>query len=668
MASRPPPSRVQTQVDVIHGSEIEDRFQWLEATDSEEVRDWVAAQNRHTRSTLAGYPGRESIAGRLRDALDCGQLGPSVVRGSRRFFTRRDPGMEQAVLVVAEEDGERRLLDPVGLSGAMTGAIDWYNVSKDGELIAAGVSTAGSERSTLHVVRVVDGEVLPDRISDCQWGSVAFEPGGRTFVYTRHPPGDVYNQLLCRHRLGDDPAGDETLFRPSDKSETSGPVSVSAGGEWIVNNVHRGWGESSVWLGRADGPLREVFRGSGEVATAWFSADRLLALTNHGAPRWRCVEIDPEQPQVESWTTVIAEEDNVLLEVAVSADRLLVHHLVDACSWVSVHALDGRFVGIVDLPSLATVTGLGADPSSSEVFLTLETFTRPATVLRVDPATGHFLALGGLDPPAGFDPLAHQVRQVGFVSRDGTPSKMFLIGRVEGPGMTVLTGYGGFNLCRTPAWTPSIIPFIEAGGLFVVATLRGGGEYGESWHRDGMLGRKQNTFDDFLAAAERLIAEGHCTPASLGIEGRSNGGLLIGAALTQRPDLFGAAVCQVPLLDMLRYERFRIAELWNREYGTVSDPEHFAWLRAYSPYHNVRRDAAYPPLLLLTGEGDARVDPSHAYKFAALMQTESPASLTLLRVDGEAGHGQGKPLGKLVPEETDLWTFLMHHLRAADQA
>jgi prolyl oligopeptidase len=255
------------------------------------------------------------------------------------------------------------------------------------------------------------------------------------------------------------------------------------------------------------------------------------------------------------------------------------------------------------------------------------------------------------------------VRQVRFTSRDGTASVMFLIGRQDGDGPTVLTGYGGFNISRTPLWSPTAVPFLEAGGLLAVAVLRGGGEYGEAWHRAGMLGHKQNVFDDFISAAEALQEHGHCTPASLGIYGRSNGGLLVGAAMTQRPDLFGAVVCQVPLLDMVRYERFRIAELWNREYGSAADPEAFRWLYAYSPYHNVRPDASYPPLLLLTGEDDARVDPSHAFKFAALLQATHPETLTVLRVEERAGHGQGKPVTKLVPEEADIWAFLLEHLR-----
>jgi prolyl oligopeptidase len=663
LASQPPFTRVQETVDAVHGVAIRDPYRHLEDVSSPEVREWVNEQRAHARSVLDRYASRPALERRLAEALACGTLGPSIPRGRRRFFTRRTGAMDQAALHVSEMGGERVLLDPAALTGDPTGALDWYYPSEDGELVAIGVSTGGQERSLLHVVRTDGGEVLPDRIPNCQWGFVEFEPGSYSFLYAVFPEGEFYGQHVRRHVLGRPAEEDEVVFRPEDRTEAPEPISVSSDGRWIAVTVSRGADESSLWLADSGGPFREVFRGAGTSIRAWFGRGRLVGMTNVGAPNWRFVEVDPEQPESSRWQDLVAESENVLLEVESSSDRLLVHHLVDACSWVSVHNLRGRFEGIVDLAPQATVTGLGAHPSATDVFLTVESFTRPAFVTSVDPATGRFTPLGGLEPPAGFDPAAYPVRQVRFTSRDGTPSVMFLVGRLEGDGPTVLTGYGGFNISETPLWTPSAVPFLEAGGLLAVAVLRGGGEYGEAWHRAGTRGDKQNVFDDFIAAAEALLEHGHCTPATLGIRGRSNGGLLVGAAMTQRPELFGAVVCQVPLLDMVRYERFRIAELWNREYGSAADPDAFHWLHAYSPYHNVRPDASYPPLLLLTGEDDARVDPSHAFKFAALMQATHPKSLTLLRVEERAGHGQGKPVTKLVPEEADIWAFFLEHLR-----
>jgi prolyl oligopeptidase len=663
LTPKPPFTPVREAVETVHGVELRDRYRWLEETNSEEVRRWVEEQRAHTRKVLDAYPWRAQLERQLRETLGCGTLGPSRPRGGRRFFTRRTGSMDQPALYLVEGAEERTLVDPVALTGDATGTIDWYFPSEDGELVAVGISTGGEERSTIHLVRSADGQLLPDRIPNCQWGWVEFEPSGDSFLYAVFPEGEFYGQHVRRHRLGQAASEDELVFRPALKTETPEPISVSADGRWIAITTSRGWAESSLWLAESGGVPREVFRGREELVSAWFSGDRLLAMTNVGAPNWRCVVIDPRQPETEHWTDLVPETEHLLLEVKASSDRLLVHHLVEACSWVSVHRLDGAFEGIVDLPPLGTVTGLGAHTSASEVFLTVETFTRPAFVLEVDPATGRFAARGGLEPPAGFDPAAHPVRQVRFQSADGTPSVMFLVGRQEGEGPTLLTGYGGFNLPKTPLWSPAVVPFLEAGGLYAVAVLRGGNEYGEAWHRAGMLESKQNVFDDFSAAAESLIAHGHCSSRTLGILGRSNGGLLVGAALTQRPELFGAVVCQVPLLDMVRYERFRIAELWNREYGSASDPQAFRWLYAYSPYHHVAADARYPPLLLLTGEDDARVDPSHAFKFAALMQATHPDSLTLLRVEEKAGHGQGKPVTKLAPEEADIWAFLLEHLR-----
>jgi prolyl oligopeptidase len=663
LASQPHFTRVRETVDILYGVEVRDPYRRLEDVDSAEVRKWVGEQRAHTRSVLDAIPVRPALERRLAEALACGMLGPSHPRGSHRFFARRTGAMDQAALYVAEDRQERLLLDPIALSGDPTGALDWYFPSADGELVAAGVSTGGEERSLLHLIRTADGVVLPDRIPNCQWGFVEFEPGGSSILYAVYPEGEFYGQHVRRHVFGRPVEEDDVVFRPEDRTEAPVPISISPDGRWTAINVNRGWGESSLWLADGEGPLQEVFHGQGESVRAWFSGGRLVALTNAGAPKWRFVEIDPERPDRSEWSDLVEETENVLLDVESSSDRLLVQHLVEACSWVSVHNLEGDFEGIVDLPPLATVTGLGAHPSATEVFLTVETFTRPAFVIAVDPATGRFTPLGGLEPPAGFDPAAHPVRQVRFTSGDGTPSVMFLVGRQEGLGPTVLTGYGGFNVSRTPVWSPTAVPFLEAGGLLAVAVLRGGGEYGEAWHRAGMLGDKQNVFDDFIAAAEALQEQGHCSAATLGIHGRSNGGLLVGAVMTQRPELFGAVVCQVPLLDMVRYERFRIAELWNREYGSAADPEAFRWLYAYSPYHNVRPDAACPPLLLLTGEDDARVDPSHAYKFAALLQATHPESMTLLRVEERAGHGQGKPVTKLVPEEADIWAFLLEHLK-----
>jgi prolyl oligopeptidase len=500
---------------------------------------------------------------------------------------------------------------------------------------------------------------------------VAFEPGNAAVLYSRLPtPGTVppgeehYHKHVFRHVVGTDPAGDVRVFgQGRDKLDYPIMISCSEDGRWTALTVAQGWSRTAVFLRDGEGEFRAIFEGLDKELLVDFAGNRLLGRTNVDAPNYRLVEIDPTRPEPGAWRDLVPEaSDRVLLGAATTCDSILVHHLVDACSVVSEHLPDGTFRRELSIPAMSTVTSIGADWRQERAYLTLESFTRPAEILEYPerPAPGGPVIR--LQPPTGFDPARHPIRQVFYQSADGTRVPMFLVGRPSGTGPTVLTGYGGFNLSRTPLWSPTTVPFLEAGGLYVVANLRGGGEYGEAWHRAGMLGAKQNVFDDFIAAAEWLIGAELATPASLGILGGSNGGLLVGAAMTQRPELFGAVVCRVPLLDMVRYEHFQVAQLWAAEYGSAADPEAFVWLHAYSPYHRVTGGVRYPPILLTSGEGDTRVDPMHARKMAARLQAANPAGEVLLRVEPRAGHGQGKPVTKIVPEEADVWSFLLSRL------
>ena len=665
IAPRPPSTRTVELVETIHGVHVRDPYRWLEDAADPAVREWVDAQNAHTRSVLDPLPGRAAIAHRIQEAVDCGSLGGSEPRGRYRFFMRREAGMDQASLRVATAgEAPRVLVDPGPLSADGTTALDWWEPSPDGELVCFGLSEGGDENATLRILRTASGEWLEDRIPRCRWSVVAFEPGNAAFLYTRQPaPGSVpageeaYHRHFWRHVIGTDPEQDVRVFGEGrDKLDFPASASISADGGWTAITITHGWDRTSVFLREGSGPFRAAFEGDARLF-AWFSGDRLLGRTNLGAPNFRLVEIDPERPGRASWRDLVPESEHVLVDAAASADRLVVHHLVDASSRLSLHGPDGAFERAADLPDLCTVTHVGAHPSSGAVYLTIQGFTWPARTLRIDGAE-----VARLSPPPGFEPDRHPVRQVWFRSTDGTRVPMFLVGRVGGAGPTVLTGYGGFDVSQTPAWSPTVVPFLEAGGLLAVANLRGGGEFGERWHRAGMLGSKQRVFEDFIAAAEWLQAAGLARPAQLAISGGSNGGLLVGAAMTQRPELFGAVVCRVPLTDMVRYERFKVAQLWAAEYGSAGDPEQFGWLFAYSPYHHVRDGVRYPPTLITTGEDDARVDPMHARKLAARLQAANPDGLTLLRVEPRAGHGQGKPVTKWVPEETDIWSFLAHVL------
>jgi prolyl oligopeptidase len=661
-----PETRFADVVETMHGVEVHDPYRWLEDADDPEVRAWVAAQNAHTRSVLDPLPARPEIAARIQQAMDVGALGGSAPRGRYRFTTRRDVGMDQPVLTVREGSAPARVLvDPAPMSADGTTALDWWTPSPDGELVCVGLSEAGTEDSTLCLVRTATGEWLDERIPRCRWSAVAFEPGNGAILYTRQPepgtvpPGEeVFHRHVWRHVLGTDPAHDVHVFGEGrDKLDTPTLISISDDGRLTALTVSHGWNRTAVFLRAGGADFAPIFDGLDAKLYAWFERDRLLGLTNLDAPRFRLVEIDPSRPDPVAWSDLVPESEHVLVDVTATATHLAVHHLVDVSSRVSLHGPDGTFERTLQLPPLSTVTALGGHTSSPDLYVTVETFTRPALTRLVDGDV-----VERLEPPPGFDPDRYPIRQVWYSSADGTRVPMFLIGRTEGAGPAVLTGYGGFSHSRTPLWMPTAVPFLEAGGLVAVANLRGGSEFGEAWHRAGMLGRKQNVFDDFIAAAEWLVASGLTTPVQLGISGGSNGGLLVGAAMTQRPELFGAVVCRVPLLDMVRYEHFKVAELWAAEYGSAADAEQFGWLYAYSPYHHVRDGAHYPPTLLTAGEQDARVDAMHACKMAARLQAADPSALVLLRVEARAGHGQGKPVTKLVPEEADVWAFLLHTL------
>lgn len=644
-------------VETLHGVRVSDPFRWLEDPASPPTAAWTEEQDRRARATLAGLPGREAIRRRLEEALSGGSLGPSVPRGARRFFTRREPGREQPAIWVAEAGGERLLVDP----GQGTTALDWWYVSHDGSLLCYGLSLDGSEDSTLHLLQVDDGRVLPDRIPHCRLATVEFEPDLASILYTRYPEPDPahpertqYDRRVWRHRLGADPADDLEIFGEG-LEQTAYPthLAISRSARWTVIGVSHGWKRTSVHLRRGEGPFSPIFDGPENLLQPWFAGERLLALTDYAAPRFRLVEIDPQHPEPQHWTTLVPESEATLVNAAVHRDGLLVQHLRDVSSAVTLRSPDGTLRGDVPLPPHSTVTGLGADPDTEGAFLTVESFALPPRTQSLDGRV-----VGALPLPPGFEPDRYPVRQVWYRSADGTRVPMFLVGRREGTGPAWLTGYGGFNVPRVPAWSPVLVPFLESGGLYCLANLRGGGEFGEAWHRAGMLESKQHVFDDFLAAAEWLVENGLTTPAQLGILGGSNGGLLVGAAMTQRPDLFGAVICKVALLDMVRYERFKVARLWAAEYGSADDPEAFSWLYAYSPYHRVRDGVRYPPILLTAGEEDARVDGMHARKMTARLQEANPEGTVLLRVEPRAGHGQGKPISKVVDEEVDVQSFL----------
>jgi prolyl oligopeptidase len=671
-----PPTRRSDTTDILHGESVPDPYRWLEDGESEETRRWTASQNALTQAYLGAAPARGTIRRRLGELLGIGALGvPQPVAG-RYFYLRRDGSQNQPVLYVrAGVQGEDRpVLDPNALDAAGTTALDWYYPSDDGRLLAHGLSTDGSEQSVLQVLDVDSGRLLSDRIPGTRAADLAWLPDGSGFYYTRYPGGgqvpegeEHYHRSVYSHALGADPATDPLVFKPGQKEHWPG-VSISPDGRWVIIGVARTFDQTDLYLldrvaGGEPVPVAKDLPASfdGEVAHG-----RLFLRTNLDAPTYRLYVVDPARPSRDRWREIVAPRADAVLEsVTVTGRGLALGYLERASSRLRLTDLEGGDARDVHLPTLGSMFGTGAEWDGRELFYGFSSYTVPPSVYRIDLERGATELWRRVE--AEIDPGGFEVSQVEVRSRDGTAVSMFLVHRKDlvrnGAAPVYLTGYGGFNISMTPAFSRSLLLWLEHGGVVAVPNIRGGGEYGEVWHQNGMLGRKQNSFDDFIAAAEWLVAEGYTSPGRLAVAGGSNGGLLMGAVLTQRPDLFRAVVIQVPLLDMLRYHRFLIARLWIPEYGSAEDPDQFRWLRAYSPYHHVRDGERYPAVLLATAESDTRVDPLHARKMTARLQAATGSERpVLLRLESRAGHGAGKPLSKVLDELTDTWTFVFSEL------
>jgi prolyl oligopeptidase len=685
MAVTPPvPTRTEVVVDKLHGVEVRDPYRWLEKDGDKdgEVKAWTDRQNAIMRQTLDRVPARPWIGKRLWELHEIGSLGVPAMRVDgkqvRLFYTRRTGKQNQPVLYVRDGiDGtDRALVDVNALAADGTLALDWWTPSEDGKLVAYGTSPNGDENSTLRVREVATGKDLPDAITRARHSAVAWQPDGKGFYYTRYPAPDAvpkgeaeYHRAVFHHRLGQDPERDPQLFGQGRDLKDWPNLTLSPDGRWLAIEVEQGWAKTEVFLldTHGKGPPRPVVTGKDALFNvAEVLDDRLYLLSNEGAPRYRVFQVDPAHPERDRWKEVIAQGPETLQGVTAVGGKLAALYLKDASSRVRLFSRSGKLEREIPLPGLGTAAALSGRDQRPELFFSFASYLTPTMVFRHDLASGSTGVWQKLSAP--IDPAGFAVEQVRYRSRDGTQVPMFLVHKKglvrDGKTPTLLYGYGGFNISLTPAFAAAVAPFIEAGGVYAVANLRGGGEYGESWHAAGMLAQKQNVFDDVIAAAEFLIAEKITSPAHLAISGRSNGGLLVGAAITQRPDLFRAAVCGVPLLDMLRYHHFRIAQLWIPEYGSADDPQQFRWLQAYSPYHHVKEGVDYPATLFFTAASDSRVDPLHARKMTARLQAATTGSKgpILLRLETQAGHGAGKPLGKLLAQYTDELAFLFQEL------
>jgi prolyl oligopeptidase len=686
----PPPTEVRPVTDVLHGEAVVDPYRWLEGDTkgalTPEVTAWTDAQLAYTREVLDNLPGRKAVEARLRELMEIGSVSAPRMRGNRYFYSKREGNENQARVFVRDGfDGKPRLLlDPNTLDAKGLVTIAWTEPDPSGKLLAFGMYRAGDENATLYVLDVDSSrwlaDEIPGKVSGMDW-----LPDSSGFFYRNlENAKDPYSGQVRFHRLGSHPRQDVRLFRQYTKEEnaklatTYGPgFSASEDGRWGLLSYATGTSANDLWAVDLDRWARtgefakvDVIVGSESTSRGPILGDTLFLHTTDGAKNGRVVAVDLNAPAKGGWKTLVSERKDVSIGgVSLARGILVVSLLKDAATRIELYALDGKPLGELPLPGIGTAR-LSTSQDRTEAFLSYASFNEPPGIYRVDLATKK-LELWER-PKVPVDPSVVEVKQVFYPSKDGTKVPMFVVHRkglkLDGTNPTLLYAYGGFNVSQTPSFSATLFPWFEAGGVYALACLRGGGEYGDAWHEAGMLDRKQNVYDDFIAAAEWLVAQKYTNPAKLAVSGGSNGGLLTGAVLTQRPELFGAVISAVPLLDMLRYQSFLMARYWIPEYGSAENADQFRFLRAYSPYHHVQKGTKYPAVLLTAGENDARVHPLHARKMAALLQASTASDPKekpiLLWVDRDAGHGQGKPLELRVRDAADQRMFLMWQLGA----
>ncbi len=692
--------------DDLHGNRVADPFRWLEDPASPQTREWAAGQDALYAAESTQWPGRERLRARMADLLRAGSVGAPAWRGERAFFTRRRGDQEHAVLLVREADGsspgrERVLLDPMAIDPTGTTTLDAWQPSKEGAFLAYQLSTGGDEESQLRVMDVTTGEVVDGPLDRTRYSPVAWLPGGAAFYYVRRlPPADLpageeqFHRRVWLHRLGADPESDLLVLGDGlDKTNYYG-VGVSRDGRWLTVSASAGTApRNDLWLADlesspAESPaLRIVQEGVDAQTGLYVGRDgRLYVATDRDAPRGRLCVTSPQDPAYESWVDLLPEDPEAVLEDFAILDGPELDRPVLLAGWtrhavgeLSIHDLpSGERLGEVPLPGVGALGGISERPEGGhEAWFGYTDHTTPPRVYHYDArhgaregASDGAVSLWASAPGEVAVPEVH-TRQVTYTSADGTPVRMFVMSRSsavdsEGeptqPCPTVLYGYGGFGVPLTPGYAATILAWVEAGGVYAVANLRGGSEEGEEWHRAGMREHKQHVFDDFHAAAQWLVEQKWTAPDQLGISGGSNGGLLVGAALTQRPELYAAVVCSAPLLDMVRYERFGLGQTWNDEYGTADDPTELRWLLSYSPYHHVRQGVDYPATLFTVFDSDTRVDPLHARKMCAALQAATAGERPVLyRRETDVGHG-ARAVSRSIELSADTSAFLAAQL------
>nr|WP_201443464.1 prolyl oligopeptidase family serine peptidase [Pirellula staleyi] len=680
------PATLRTDhVDTYHGEPIADPYRWLEDPDSAETKAWVDAQSEVTRGYLDTIAARTAIRAKLEKIWNFERFGLPVKREHRYFYSRNDGLQNQSVIYTKLGlDGEpRMLLDPNTLSKDGTVALSDWTATDDGKLMAVGISSAGSDWTEYKVLDVETGKFLDDHLKWIKFSGASWTNDGSGFFYSRYDepePGTTFTganhyQKLYFHKLGDPQSSDTLIYKRDDEKEWGFGGDVSEDGKLLLISVWKGTlRKQQLFVKRldvADAPVQQLITGfDAEYHAIGNMGDTLLVYTTLDAPLGRVIACNINNPARNSWKEVIPQSNEPLKGVGYVGGQLIAHYLKDAISVVRRFQTDGTLIGDVELPGIGSAGGFGGRSDATETFFTFTNYVTPASIYRLDLATGKSTLFQ--TPKVDFDPSKYETKMVQVPSKDGTLVPMTIVHKkglvLDGTNPTTLYAYGGFNIPLTPGFSVSTAVWLEMGGIYAAAGLRGGGERGEAWHEAGMLDRKQNVFDDFHACAEWLIKEKYTSPKKLAIRGGSNGGLLVGAAMTQRPELYGACVPAVGVLDMLRFHQFTIGWAWVSEYGSSADAEQYKVLKAYSPLHNLKPGTAYPPTLVMTGDHDDRVVPAHSFKFAAELQhAHAGDAPVLIRIEKSAGHGAGTPTSKLIDSAADVLAFLHKALAMPDQ-
>ena len=679
-----PPARKSDVVDDYHGTKVPDPYRWLEDPDAAESRAWIEAENRLTNAYLAAIPARVAIRERLTKLWNYPKYGAPFRKAGRYFFFKNDGLQNQSVLYqqASLAATPEALLDPNLLSADGTVAVSTVAVSEDGRLLAYGTSASGSDWEEFRVRDVATARDLPDHLKWVKFSGASWTKDGAGFFYSRYPePADKALtdvnrfQRLYYHRLGADQAQDVLVYERPDQPDWGMNAEVTNDGRYAVLQVWLGTDRRNrvYYLDLRDAKHPRV---TGDVVRLLDEFDASYAfvgndgplfyfLTDLDAPRKRVIAIDTRHPERARWREVLPQGPDVLEGVQIIHETLVAHYMRDASSRLRLFALDGRLLKDLDLPTLGSVVSISGERKDGEMFYGFTSFLYPTTIFRYDFKAGVTSVFKA--PAIDFDPSGYETKQVFYASKDGTRVPMFITHKkgltLDGSNATYLYGYGGFNISLTPSFSVAMLAWLEMGGVYAVPNLRGGGEYGEEWHQAGMHDRKQNVFDDFIAAAEYLIAQRYTSTPKLAIAGGSNGGLLVGAVMTQRPELFGAALPAVGVMDMLRFHKFTIGWAWVTDYGSADSVAQFPYLYKYSPLQNLRPGTTYPATLVTTADHDDRVVPGHSFKFtAALQAAQAGPRPVLIEIETKAGHGAGKPTSKLIEEQADRLAFLVKNL------